>query len=269
MKTSTKVAGGTLAAVVLLGGGIAIGSLTGGPDEPAPTTAASDSATTSAAPEPGGAGPIAAGEGGSTVAADGVTPVGFDPTCVGAVQAAAAYAVAVQNPTTGTGIGTEDAEPGDARPGLQETLDRIMVGDDDSLDTLRKSAVPNDLVPGWTVDPTQGGYKVVECIPGQRAVVSLFACETYNEYPGPFVEYEGFSSCGTGTWFMSWGGDPQDWRVASQKAGGPDDSTITPDQAPAAADYGNTEWPVPLPADERHQYLSSVPGWVEFSNAPE
>lgn len=268
MRRGTVLVVAAVVAVLLLVGGVALGMVLGGDDpetpaspgptqQPAPTQAPPESSDD----EAGDLG-VAAGEGGTALAPDGVTPVGFEPTCAGAVQAAAVYDVALQNNTTAEGVGTEDAVAPEPREGLAETLDMILIGNDPSHENTRKRAFPNAIAPGYETDNAQGGYLVVDCQPREEAVISLFGCF---KMVGPLPDElaaQGTSGCGTSTYTLVWS---TDWKVAASTSGAAERGGPQPEDG---AEYEGFGWPWPLPAEERQALLSAMPGWQEFTNAP-
>lgn len=188
-------------------------------------------------------------------ALDQLTPIGWPPTCAGAVNAAATTLVALTNAVPGVDLGTTKARPGQARSGLKETIDYLLQGDPQK-DKHSEYAWPTADY-GVKTDITSGGYKVVDCTPGKTATVQLFNCSTWVGNNPDLPELAGKSVCGTDTYRMQWGGDPLDWRVTE----GPVTRLPAPeDQGPAIS--------APLSQAQRRAVLSRLEGWREWANAP-
>lgn len=198
---------------------------------------------------------VAFGEGASTKAADGVTPIGWPSTCAGAINAAATSIVALQNPTPGLDLGTPKARPAPARPGLKETIDYLLQGDPQK-ERHSELAWPSAGY-GVATDVTSGGYRVVECTPGESATIAVLSCSTFVGYDPSDPELAGKSLCLDGTVTVRWGGSPADWRRAES---GLDTEKGPLDGQPAIGG--------PLTPSQRRAILSRQPGWKEWANAP-
>lgn len=207
---------------------------------------------------------------GSDLAADGITPIGWPNTCVGAVMAATAIDTAVSDPV---GMNPDAAKEGKvvfdqpAREGLEETLDRILIDGDPSIASIREIAYPTGANMGVITHPEWGGYKIVSCEPGRKAVVQLYRCEVAKD-PRWYVEGTDLGSiCGRREWLMSWGGDPQDWRVQQVLINPPG---VDPAAVLYAPGQNVMTLPNPMPAADRKRALASAgPGWMEYADAPQ
>ncbi|MDE9364013.1 hypothetical protein PZ938_00190 [Luteipulveratus sp. YIM 133132] len=251
-----------IAAVAVLSVGALVAAglwLTRGDDQP--STAASPSASsTSVGGPPSGRYPVtsegvAAGGGGTMKADDGITPIGFPATCTGAVGAATAAVVALQNP-----VPAVKGVPGKPRRGLQRTLDYLLQTRSPEATDLGGNAWPSDSV-GSVEDPKQGGYRIVSCTPGQAAVVAVFSCGKIVGSDPQAPGIDGTVLCLTGGYQMRYGGTPADWRVYADA-----DADVLPlDAYPEGK--GGVEGP--LTKSQRRAILSRLPGWREYTNAPQ
>jgi|GEM_PF-3938246 len=168
---------------------------------------------------------IEAGSGGTTVAADGITPVGYSPSCDDAIRAATNYLVFVEEGMV-TGRWTPES--------YAATLDELTAGlHDGSVQELRRrlgseraelrAALDQFLVEDGapelvgtaslalgTVHPEWGGFLVQTCA-GGRAVVDV---ATYWKEPagGFFGDQEGIEPGPSRRVTLSWAHD--DWRLA-------------------------------------------------------
>ena len=198
---------------------------------------------------------VVAGGGGTMKADDGVTPIGFPASCTGAVGAATAATVALQNPVPGT-----NGKPGTPRKGLQRTLDYLLQTKSPEATDLGQNAFPTDGL-GMIQDPKQGGYRIVSCTPGQAAVVAIFSCGKIVGSDPSAPGINGTVLCLTDGYEMRYGGTPADWRVYAKAW-----TDVLPlEQHPE----GNSGAKGPLTKAQRQSILSRMPGWREYANAPQ
>lgn len=245
--------GGIIAAVALVA---VVLSLAGGSPDAAPAP------TTTVTTTPGTDGiRVASGTGGKQKAPDGITPVGYESTCAGAVQAAANYDTALTDPTGTTGYNTPTAKTGAARPGLDATLNRILSGSHPSIIEAEEGARPSTLFPGQETHPEWGGFKVVRCTPSSLAVIDLFSCSVIpNRVEAERFGVAGLAMCVPARYQLRWGGAPFDWRLHAREG-----SNVI-DPQPFNSPDGE---PVPITAKRRAEILKpGGTGWTEFTNAP-
>lgn len=198
---------------------------------------------------------VAFGEGASTKAADGVTPIGWPSTCAGAINAAATSIVALQNPTPGLDLGTPKARPAPARPGLKETIDYLLQGDPEVGQHSELAWPTADY--GVATDVTSGGYRVVDCTPGTSATIMILSCSTFVGSNPADPGLAGKSVCGSEPVNVRWGGSPADWRRT--------EDPVNVEKGPMA---GYKAVGGPLTPSQRRAILSRQPGWKEWANAP-
>jgi hypothetical protein len=164
-----------LVAVAVLGFLLGRGSDDPTPAPPRATGTPSPTAQPSATGTPGLR--VASTGGGTGVAPDGLTRTGFPDTCAGAVQA-----------------GPDGTRPNRAQ--LEQTLEKVLAGNDTSLQTLRERPFQT-LTPPATAHPAWGGFRVDACNPGDTATISLFSCVTVDR-TGDWANVTG-AQCGTET----------------------------------------------------------------------
>jgi hypothetical protein len=253
-----------VAAVVLVVGVVvtyAVTRPTSQPPGPAPTTTSPEPQETPPAPDaPVGGYEVVAGAGGTDVAVDGLTPIGYDQDCSGAVSAATNYYVAV---TEGL---YQDRHTVQSFSELLKEInggldgwDTARTGPMDALvtefETIRAEAEQlGQEFPGLEEHPEWGAFRVEGCAEGASATVVL----------GSFVEATflapGYSSSTGARVRVSW--FEGDWRLISVEdlgAGEHPAAGIVPVDAAA-----------PLPASLRRAMITAGgPQWMEYANAPE
>lgn len=216
---------------------------------------------------------IVAGSGGTAKAADEITPIGYENTCTGAVQAATNYHVALTDPVGAPNFYETafdlpgEPTPGKARAGLDETLAYILAGDvlageDPTSPLLADLARPRPW-PGMVAHPEWGAYRLAAC-GAVRSAVDVFSCEVVaSPEHAKYLGKDNTASCTTSRYTMHWTGNPADWRIESVL--GQDDLLGRGVDYP---EVGLNE-PNPVPAERRHEQLSGLePGWMEYANAP-
>lgn len=130
---------------------------------------------------------VSAGEGGSSVSPiDGVTPIGYQPTCKGAVEAATNYVVALDASRP-----RDDAQNLSDDQFLQLLEDRTSGdGGKEMVDATRAAftANPDARGPAAKQLPQLGGFSVNKCEPGKSAEIYIVYATTlddatYSYYP--------------------------------------------------------------------------------------
>jgi hypothetical protein len=264
-----------VAVLVLAGIGAAAawtGWLSGGRDDPG---ASQSPSPTAASPHPSGGYAVAAGDGGTALAADGVTPVGYDPSCQGAVQAATNYNTLVVEGRITERWTTES---------FQAVLDQIVgfggddpyglraqfVGEREELRSLvgDMTGTPASPALGFA-HPERGGYLVRSCSAEGQAVIDIVLY--WDEPPGGLMttfttmtEPDGreVSTIGPGVYRVSVAWFNGDWRLVEweelELSGSPvpDDEYGAPSRTNPSAQY-------------RRAWMSaSDEPWTEYTNAP-
>lgn len=169
----------------------------------------------------GGAGEDASGDlhvvpgmGGSKVAADGRTPVGYQPTCKGAVEAATSYARLLNTHSLTLPKGTDT------------TIRAVMLDQDEatesvaatSFESIRQTASPDELkrfekIMHETMHPEWSGkYLVRSCDPETEAHVSVTGISEGSTGDG-HKTYDYVTS----TYVLQW--SDGDWKVKEDKTG--------------------------------------------------
>jgi hypothetical protein len=211
---------------------------------------------------------IAAGSGGTELGADGVTMIGYEPTCDGAVKAATNYLKALES----VHVVSDDK--------YKALLDQIVLPGSYKESRLKQLEIAsganednpasNKLVRSikQVVHPKWGGaYKVKSCEPEAAAVVGVFPCT----YTAPFVvegkKVTGSIDCQSRQVSLQW--SDGDWKVAdianSDETG---DAVlgIDPDSIPQSPDK------MPLSEELRDRFLVNhktdkpLEGWVDYAN---
>lgn len=203
------------------------------------------------------------GEGGTGVAGDGRTIIGYDGTCDSAVQAAANYAPLLRDVNINTWVEQKKALTEISTPGpwfetatlsgnyLSETKDIPTPGFDG----------------GWftRTDVAAGGmYRVASCDEKATAVVQVFAGSLEARTEGkPLGGYE------TITLELGWDGD---WKITDAQvlAADNDFSGRVKDQGPSGPDpQGPTGALAPLTTTWVNSLFTdkSRDGWIEYANA--
>lgn len=219
---------------------------------------------------PGPAG-ISIGSGGTATGADGQTPIGYTPTCDGAVQAATNYLQGLWSSSTSVKDGKDkaitsiDGQIGLARqvmlPGVEqsaavrslEAAKGLIQSGDRQFDASLGITV--QARPGWG-----GSYKVLSCTPGQAAQIGILYCKsTTTEQPGSVPTI----SCLPVAPRLLWANG--DWKIVET-------ATLS---AVLAGYYGPsngyTEDLLPLSVSERDKYLKldaggTDQGWVDYAD---
>ncbi len=237
-----------LAAFVALVLGVGLGSAVGsrGSSTPTPPRSAPSPASPSTTLDPAASGApvkrlsVVAGRGGSRLAVDGKTPVGYPHTCQGAVAAATNYV-------------SSAARLAWVRPTGDKLLDQISDADTQRINFYRKGQ-RTALNAGVEIEPHPewGGFRLVAC-DSYNATVVIWPCEVQR------LDGEAQRSCvGVGTnvaWVLG------DWKLRSYEVPAePPTPEITPDPAPGDD---------PLTAAQRRRALAAAgPDWQEYANAP-
>lgn len=183
---------------------------------------------------------VVPGLGGSKVAADGRTAVGYQPTCKGAVEAATNYARLLNTHSLNLPKGTDTTiraimlDSGKADEKIATT----------SFESIRQAASPEELkqynkVMQETVHPEWSGkYLVRACEPKKEAHVSVTGVS--EGHSGSGKKTYGYA---TSTYVLQW--VDGDWKVKADKTG--DDSPNAP-QVPTMADADGMPKPTKAPA---------------------
>ena len=234
---------------------------TAGPPAPSPTAASpTPPETTPAMGDPAGGYKIEAGDGGTDVAVDGRTPIGYDQDCSGAVSAATNYYVAVLE-----GL-YQDRHTSES---FSELLKQINGGLDGEVashtgpmgalvtefETIRDEAEQlGQEFPGVEYHPEWGAFRVEGCAEGASATVVI---EGFMEATALAPGYSSFDGA---TIRVSWFKD--DWRLIGIE-------TLEPDENPAAG-VVPVDAAAPLPASLRRAMIAAGgTGWTEYTNAPQ
>lgn len=226
------------------------------PETPAPAPSASP---TTAAPV--GSYRVAVGEGGTSTASDGTTPIGYEQTCEGAVAAATNYTTGIQNALF-QGQMTEDE--------FVALLEELNGGIDNGARTLDPASPLAALVtefaqmradaedidqafdPEMQFHPEWGGFRVETCAAGAQATVDVVGYFDPYQAEGMVGGYGNFRTT------VAWVGD--DWRLIER-------AELDTDEVPEGALSPET---APVPAAERRAWISTAgPGWTEYTNAPQ
>lgn len=245
--------GGLLATVAVVA---VVLSLAGGsPDsDPAPTTTVTATPGTDSIR-------VATGTGGKQKAPDGITPIGYEPSCAGAVQATTNYDIALTDPVGTTGTGTATPKTGAPRPGLDGTLNRILSGSHPSIVQAEEKARPQANYPGQESHPEWGGFRMVHCTPSSLAVVDLLSCSIFHDQKeAARLGVAGIAVCSPARYQLRWSGAPLDWRLHRI------DGSELVDPSPLINPDGEQS---PVTARRRAEILKpGGTGWTEFTNAP-
>ncbi|MCL3863027.1 hypothetical protein [Actinotalea sp. K2] len=243
---------------LLVGAGVVVAVLAGGiyaatnRDQPPPAPAATSPAPTTSLPV--GAYAVEAGGGGSDLATDGKTPIGFADDCTGAAHAATAYYVAVLE-----GLYQDQLTPEE----FDTLLDQINAGLDANsgpirdlkaqFRTIREEAQELDIeFHDPEFHPEWGAFRVHSCADRASATVEIVGFAQDSDGEGANYSYES-----PRTVRVSWFED--DWRLLdlAEMAENPASGVIPLDSL------------APLPADQRRALIAANgPGWTEYTNAP-
>lgn len=231
-------------ALAVLSLGIGLGTAIGSGDKP--TTSPTPGPGQSSAPSSAQAVErlvVTAGQGGSSMAADGKTQVGYPHTCEGAVAAATNY---VSSATRFEW----------AKPYGDKLLDQISDADTQRIEYHRKG-MRSGLELGFVQEshPEWGGFQVVAC-DSYTVTVNVWECELLR------VEGKAQRSCPTVATVVAWVNG--DWKLRRYEV--PSKGEIpAPEVSPAFV-----ESDAPLPADQRRQALQAAgANWQEYANAPQ
>lgn len=235
------VIGVVVALVLGVGIGSALRSREGSPATQ-PKATATSTASSSGTPGTAVSQPLAvvAGKGGSRLAVDGLTPVGYPRSCAGAVAAATNY---VSSAARLTWVG----------PRGDELLDQIADADSRRIEYYRQGQ-RGALGDGFVVEPHPewGGFRLVAC-DSTDATVIIWPCEL--ERLGAKVQ----RSCVAVSTAVAWVNG--DWKLRRYEIPAEDEPMLTPDDPVLGAD--------PLPAEQRRRALKAAgPDWQEYANAP-
>lgn len=196
---------------------------------------------------------IEAGSGGSATAeADGETPVGYDSSCAGAVQAATNYLTWVIEPAVQWRV---DEQTYDA---LVDEVNGNLDGGIGPISEMKQRVKENGFFePGGEEDhfrstphPEWGAFRVVECTDSSLATVEIMHGGTFNHTPDKAV----FVS---NTIYLAW--HDGDWRLID----------VTNDEGIDIDGHLPTETPVDGVRQWRANFLEFAgPAWMEYTNAP-
>lgn len=160
---------------------------------------------------------VVVGEGGSAVSEfDPTVPVGYEPTCKGAVEAATNYLIALDY----TKATSRDVSPDK----FVELTRELTTGDYQSSAVASTEEMLNQFgeaeSPRGSVRPDWGGFTLVECTEGKSATVTIVSAA---DYAGTGDFY--YASLSTSlTWVDN------DWKI-SDTAPGESPTTLPPDPA--------------------------------------
>lgn len=234
---------------------------TAGPPAPPPTAASpTPQETTPATGDPAGGYKIEAGGGGTDVAVDGRTPIGYDQDCTGAVSAATNYYVAVQ-----AGL-YQDRHTSESFAELLKQINGGLDGEVAShtgpmgalvteFETIRAQAQETgQAFAGFEDHPEWGAFRVENCTEGASATVVI---ESFIEAT---ILAPGYSSYDGATVRVSW--FEGDWRLIGIE-------DLGPGEHPAAG-VVPVDAAAPLPASLRRAMIAAAgTGWTEYTNAPQ
>ena len=253
-----------VAAVVLVVGVVvtyAVTRTTSQPPGPAPTTTSPEPQETPPTPDaPVGGYKIEAGDGGTDVAVDGRTPIGYDQECSGAVSAATNYYVAVleglyQDRHTSEsfsellkqingGLDGWDTAPTGPISGLVTEFEAIRA----EAEQLGQEFLGGEYHPEW------GVFRVEGCAEGASATVDVAG---YFEMPtaDPGHSYQDPKRVRV-SWFEG------DWRLISLE-------DLATDENPLLGILPSRPL-APVPAADRGSILAAAGSeWMEYTNAPQ
>lgn len=241
MNRTAKVVSAIAGAVVLTAGGVGIGlSLSEGRQE-------RSSAGSPAQSQPADQGQAAdskkvtALSGGTGMAPDGETRIGFPSTCEGAAMAAANYAGS--SPFTKAVDGMRQAV-------FAKGADPEVI--DDNI--IEPGSDPSLLEDDSEIDVVNGRYKIKSCTPGQSAEVHIFLCDQWPEDQVEDGELDYF--CVSLGWTLQW--EESDWKWLDT----PDPATIQQvDKLDKVPEH------LPLSKQDREYLFSNLDGWKDFDDA--
>ena len=210
--------------------------------------------------------PVKIGAGGTGVAADGRTPVGYDGSCNSAAAAAANFMPIIA-----------DVHPS-AWPAQQKALAQIDVHADELKDLATLADLGSKTVkyPGWKgfdgdwvtrTDVAAGGlYRMASCTDHGKALVQLVYASIDSQ-----IGKDPKASFVTQSLDLAWQGG--DWKVTRSQTPPSSDSTLggrLPDRGPNAAELPAPDGRAPvLTKDLADQAFKDVSrqGWIEYANA--
>lgn len=257
MNRRTLVVLAAMAAVVAVAGGAFLLGRTSG-EQTAPPVASSTST-----PATGGVLSVTPGQGATDLAPDGVTPIGYPDTCVGAVAAAANIGPLFDVWGVVEGVEPERWRESVERvfvPGSKDGAELAQLAAAAATDPETERAARDDLAvfshPEW------GGFRLVSCTPGESAMVELLDC-------GVSIVEATSAYCDVGRYEMSWTGSPADWRFedspADEERQLPPTVKAIEERISAESDQLGPNGPSPA---QRRAWLSELgSGWQEFANA--
>ncbi|BCJ46188.1 hypothetical protein GCM10010168_51370 [Actinoplanes ianthinogenes] len=231
-----------LGAVVVLLVGVGLGNAIRSGDDPAAQPTAPPPAA------PGSAAPsttvehfaVTAGEGGSSLAADGKTQMGYEHTCAGAVAAATNYISSATRLEWVKSYG-------------DKLLDQISDADSQRIEYYRKgmrTALELKLI--MESHPEWGGFRLVSC-DSYTATVNVWECEVMRG------NGQAQGSCDTNATVVAWVNG--DWKLRRYE---------WTDEPPIPASQDLVGGDTPLDAAQRRQALQAAgPDWQEYANAPQ
>ena len=251
------VIGTGVLAVILGAGAYAAVNRDATPSEPPAPTIADPAPTATSLPV--GAYSVAAGAGGSDVAVDGQTPIGYADDCTGAAHAATNYYVAVleglyQDQLTGEEFDAllDQINAGlDANSGPIRDLKADFRTIRDEAEALGIPFADPEVHPEW------GAFRVHSCADRASAELEIvgFGADSTGSAVGYSYEMPRVVRV---SWFE--GTDPEgDWRLVDigEMAENPASGVVPTDSL------------APLPTDQRHALIAAAgAGWTEYTNAP-
>lgn len=204
------------------------------------------------------------GEGGTKIAADGKTPIGYSGTCDSAAQAAANYTPVLADVNLKTWETQKVTLNSLAVPG--PWLDTVLLPGDSVTDVVAQGTELKSFSGGWmeqTNVKAGGMHRMVSCESKKTAVVQVFfgALGTSDTLPQGYF--------GTRTMELTWKGD---WKISNVVTGVNDADLVSrlKDKGPSGGLGGTPSGNIP-PLDEsivaRYFKDLSKEGWAEYANA--
>lgn len=214
---------------------------------------------------------VAAGSGGTATAVDGVTKIGYESSCTGAVQAASNYDATVNlyKPASDQDfiklVNQVFVSPQAADPFLKESAKSFDDGKIWKYMGVETSGTDDHRIR----EPQQewgGAFKVESCTPGQSASVLLYSC--YIIYKDPQKSF-GFTDCDPVRAGLNWSSG--DWKLTSlgyvpvmNQDGIPRNfNFVMKGASPHPPGVTAAQW-AKLTAPDK---TGPITGWVDFSNA--
>lgn len=266
MRRSTlalTIAAGVLVLLLGIGGGVYLGLNMGSKDEtaaPQPaesqtgdSPAAPDSDATEQTPQDPNALSIEAGAGGRDKAkADGETPVGYDSTCAGAVQAATNYTIWALSPQVQWRLDEEtynaliDEINGGLDGGIGPISEWKAQTAENGFFTDKNEGLYAEAHPEWSL------FHVEDCVPEHQATIDVGVGADRPATPDE-------AGMDGGRIYLSW--DGHDWRLVD----------IDADYYYELSEKHSIPFttPKPTPQSWRDEAKEAFgPGWQEYTNAP-